>query len=68
MLTLIADHRTNAEIAATLGVAVATVKGMVTTLRDLTGCASKAELARWWRRNGGVAGARRLFGRYVTIP
>jgi|SRR5215204_109204 len=48
LLALIADYRTNADIAASLGIAVATVKREVEDLRDLVACSSKRELARWW--------------------
>ncbi len=48
LLTLIGESRTNREIAVALGVSPHTVKREVEVLRELTGCRSKRELARWW--------------------
>src|SRR5690349_1568571 len=48
LLMLVLDYRTNAEIAAALGVAPATVKRTIEDLRSVTGCRSKRDLARWW--------------------
>ncbi len=48
LLTMIGESRTNREIAAALGVSPHTVKREIEVLRELTGCRSKRELARWW--------------------
>jgi hypothetical protein len=52
VLVLIADYHTNEAIASRLGITRATVKREVEELRQLTGCRSKRELARWWLRHG----------------
>jgi DNA-binding NarL/FixJ family response regulator len=48
LLSLIADYQTNEAIARALVIAPATAKREIEDLRDLVGCHSKRELARWW--------------------
>jgi DNA-binding NarL/FixJ family response regulator len=67
VLTLIAGHHTNHEIATQLGVAPTTVKRTVDRLRALTCCRSKRELARWWHTHAPAwQAARVLVTREVT--
>ncbi len=51
VLRELADGFTEREAAAHLGISAKGVRSHAEDLKNLTGCASVRELARWWRAN-----------------
>ena len=49
VLRELASGYTEREVAASLGLSVNGVRSHVENLREITGCSSVRELARWWR-------------------
>lgn len=57
VLALLAEGKTNAEIAEELGLAESTVKGRLAAAMSKAGARNRVEMARWWwRRDGDGAG------------
>lgn len=52
VLALVADHRTNGEIAEQLGLSHETVKTHVNHIIQKLGVDDRREAARWWRLYG----------------